>query len=267
MPSASEDAAEVNVDLESSVHIDARTLIHADAFADESASTDGAADGSAGTACADLPLGQRIEVLLLAADRPLGDARLVELLGLMPVVPTKPKRKSKSPAPRPGDADGTAGDAEPPVAEDPAVAKARKHALGLLHDAINALNVSYESTGRAFRIDAVASGWQVLTLPSFGPLLGRLRGERQQTRLSQAALETLAIVAYRQPLLRADLESIRGVACGEVLKSLMDRRLVRIVGRAEEVGRPMLYGTTKEFLRIFGIANLHDLPHGRDLKI
>ncbi len=267
MPSASDDAAEVNVDLETRIHADSRPLTHADAFADDGPALDGSTDGSAGAACEDLPLGQRIEVLLLAADRPLGDARLVELLGLMPVVPTKPKRKTKTPTARQADVHDGATDTELAVAEDPAVAKARKHALGLLHDAINALNASYESTGRAFRIDAVASGWQVLTLPAFGPLLGRLRGERQQTRLSQAALETLAIVAYRQPLLRADLESIRGVACGEVLKSLMDRRLVRIVGRAEEVGRPMLYGTTKEFLRIFGIANLHDLPHGRDLKI
>lgn len=128
------------------------------------------------------------------------------------------------------------------------------------------MNAAYEASQRAFRVEAIAGGWQMMTLPAFGPLLARLRGERQQSRLSQAAMETLAIVAYRQPILRGDLESIRGVACGEVLKSLMDRRLVRIVGRAEEVGRPMLYGTTKEFLRIFGIANLGDLPAGRDAK-
>jgi segregation and condensation protein B len=138
--------------------------------------------------------------------------------------------------------------------------------LARLAEAVAKLNADYESTGRAFRIEALASGYQVLTLPAFGPLLGRLRGERQQARLSQAALETLAIIAYRQPILRADLESIRGVACGEVLKSLMDRRLVRIVGRAEEVGRPMLYGTTREFLRVFGLASATDLPQAKDLR-
>jgi segregation and condensation protein B len=96
--------------------------------------------------------------------------------------------------------------------------------------------------------------------------MSRLKGQRAQTRLSQAALETLAIIAYKQPMLRAQLEAIRGVACGEVLKSLMERRLVKIVGRAEEVGRPMLYGTTPEFLRVFGIANLSDLPQAKDLR-
>ena len=241
--------------------LEPEALAHANAFANDSASV--------GHACEGLPLDQRLEVLLLAADRPLSDGRLIDLLGLLPTTPPKPKRKSKAAvvSAQAAQEDGGAGDAtESDVNEDPAVAKARKHAIVVLHQTIEQLNAVYESSGRSFRIDAVASGWQVLTLPDFGPLLGRLRGERQQSRLSQAALETLAIVAYRQPLLRADLESIRGVACGEVLKSLMDRRLVRIVGRAEEIGRPMLYGTTKEFLRIFGIANLNDLPQARDLK-
>jgi segregation and condensation protein B len=85
------------------------------------------------------------------------------------------------------------------------------------------------------------------------------------SRLTPAALETLAIIAYRQPVLRADLEAIRGVACGEVLRGLLERRLVRIVGRAEELGRPMLYGTTKEFLQIFGLGSLKDLPKSEDL--
>jgi segregation and condensation protein B len=89
---------------------------------------------------------------------------------------------------------------------------------------------------------------------------------REQGRLTQAALETLAIIAYRQPILRADLESIRGVACGEVLRSLMERRFVKIVGRADEVGRPMLYGTTTEFLKQFGIGRIDDLPSAKDLR-
>jgi segregation and condensation protein B len=132
--------------------------------------------------------------------------------------------------------------------------------------AIDELNRTYEDTGRAFRIERLAGGWQVLTTPEYGPLLHRLYQDRQQTRLSQAALETLAIIAYRQPIIRAEIEAIRGVACGEVLRGLMERRLIKIVGRAEELGRPMLYGTTREFLKVFGLSGLDDLPEVEGLQ-
>ena len=125
-----------------------------------------------------------------------------------------------------------------------------------IKQAIESLNQSYDEQSRAFRIERIAGGYRV----------SRLHAERQQQRLSQAALETLSIIAYRQPVMRAEVEVIRGVACGEVLKGLMDRRLIKIVGRAEEVGRPMLYGTTKDFLRIFGLANLQDLPEVQGLS-
>ncbi|MDP6478552.1 MAG: SMC-Scp complex subunit ScpB [Phycisphaerales bacterium] len=126
--------------------------------------------------------------------------------------------------------------------------------------AIASLNDTYEDSNRVFRITAVADGWQVLTLPEVAPVLARLLAARQQARLSQAAMETLSIIAYRQPVLRAEIEAIRGVACGEVLRGLLERRLIRIAGRAEELGRPMLYGTTREFLRIFGLSGIDDLP-------
>lgn len=129
-----------------------------------------------------------------------------------------------------------------------------------VREALEQLNDQYGQTGRAFRIEAVAGGWQILTQAPFGPLLTRLHQDRQQSRLSQAALETLAIIAYRQPIIRAEIEAIRGVSCGEVLRGLLERRLVKIVGRAEELGRPMLYGTTREFLKVFGLAGLDDLP-------
>lgn len=174
--------------------------------------------------CADLPLEQRIEALLMVADRPMTDARIAEVLSV----------------------------------QDPKGTKVR--------EAVDALNARYAADGRTFRIERLAGGNQVMTLPAFGPVVARLRGVREQGRLTQAALETLAIIAYRQPILRADLESIRGVACGEVLRSLMDRRLVKIVGRADEVGRPMLYGTTSEFLRQFGIGKLDELPNAKDLR-
>jgi len=134
-----------------------------------------------------------------------------------------------------------------------------------IKEAINALNVSYDETSRAFRIERIAGGFRVLTREELAPLVSRLHVDRQQQKLSQAALEALSIVAYRQPVMRAEIEVIRGVACGEVLRGLMDRRLVKIVGRAEELGRPMLYGTTRDFLRIFGLASLEDLPEVQGL--
>lgn len=132
--------------------------------------------------------------------------------------------------------------------------------------AVDSLNGHYQQTGRSFRIESVAGGWQILTLPCFADTLQKLQRTRASMRLSPAALETLAIVAYKQPILRADIESVRGVACGEVLRSLMERHLVKIVGRAEELGRPMLYGTTKSFLEVFGLASLKDLPGVEEFK-
>ncbi|GAB4519000.1 MAG: hypothetical protein Tsb0013_23010 [Phycisphaerales bacterium] len=126
--------------------------------------------------------------------------------------------------------------------------------------AVEVLNDAYEQTGRSFRIEAVAGGLRVMTLPEFAAAVATIRGMREAGRLSKAAVETLAIIAYRQPVTRAELEGIRGVACGEVVRTLLDRRLVEITGRAEEIGRPMLYGTTKRFLEVFGLASLKELP-------
>ncbi len=132
--------------------------------------------------------------------------------------------------------------------------------------AIASLNERYEQFGSAFRIEAIAGGFQMLTLPQYQEVLSRLLSARAETKLSQASLETLSIVAYRQPILRADIEAIRGVACGEVLRNLLEKQLVKIVGRAEVLGRPMLYGTTKRFLEVFGLANLADLPKAQELR-
>lgn len=136
-----------------------------------------------------------------------------------------------------------------------------------IQNAADQLNQVYEKSGRSFRIEKVAGGLQVLTLPQYADVLTELHKSRAQTRLSPAAMETLAIVAYQQPIMRAQIESIRGVACGEVLRSLMERHMVKIVGRAEEIGRPMLYGTTKGFLEAFGLANLKDLPKVEKSKV
>ena len=133
--------------------------------------------------------------------------------------------------------------------------------------AVETLNEHYEQAGRAFRIVEIAGGYQMQTQPEYNEVISRLSASRRESRLSQAAMETLAVVAYRQPVLRADIEVIRGVACGEVLRGLMEKNLVRIAGRADEIGRPILYGTTKHFLEIFGLADLAELPKVEQLRI
>ncbi len=130
----------------------------------------------------------------------------------------------------------------------------------LVERGVRALNEQYERSGRAFRIESVAGGYRVMTIERYASLVGALHKSRAQQKLSKAALETLAIIAYRQPITRADLEAIRGVSCGEVLRSLLERRLIAITGRAEVLGRPMLYGTTKAFLDAFGLRSIKDLP-------
>lgn len=125
---------------------------------------------------------------------------------------------------------------------------------------IETLNERYQETGSSFRIQAIAKGYQMLTLPVYNNWVQKLSKSRYDSKLSSPALETLAIVAYKQPILRANIESIRGVAAGDMLVRLRDMNLVRIAGRADEIGRPLLYGTTNKFLEIFGLSTLKDLP-------
>jgi len=130
---------------------------------------------------------------------------------------------------------------------------------------IDALNAEYDSTGRAFRIEEIGGGYQLRTLPELAPWLADLQ-PAPPLRLSRPALETLAIVAYKQPLTRAEIEQVRGVDVGAVLRSLLERRLVRIAGHREVPGRPILYATTRRFLEVFGLAELADLPTLREIE-
>ena len=134
-----------------------------------------------------------------------------------------------------------------------------------IRPAVAALNQLYEQTGRSFRVEQVAGGYQILTLPQFGKTLKRLHQKEIDAKLTKSAVETLAIIAYKQPILRADVEAIRGVASGETIRSLMEKHLVKIAGRAEEPGRPILYGTTRRFLELFGLNTLRDLPPSQNL--
>jgi len=135
-----------------------------------------------------------------------------------------------------------------------------------VRDAVESLNRRYERMGCAFRVAAIAGGYQLQTLPEYHDVVERVLKTRSDSKLTQAAMETLAVIAYRQPVLRADVEAIRGVSCGDILRGLMDRQLIRIVGRAEVLGRPMLYGTTRRFLEVFGLNSLADLPRVEELR-
>jgi segregation and condensation protein B len=131
---------------------------------------------------------------------------------------------------------------------------------------VRRLNERYDAAGRAFRVEQVAGGYQLLTRRKLAPWLRRLAHVPAETRLSAPALETLSVIAYRQPVPRADIEAIRGVNCGEIIRQLMERDLVRIEGRSAELGRPYLYSTTKRFLQIFGLNHLEELPRRGELR-
>ncbi len=187
-----------------------------------------------------------IEAILLTSDRAVTARRLAEALGL--VEPDSAPESEN--APDPG----------PPHTVRRGRERADSTPAELIQRAIAHLNREYAATGRTFRIETVSGGYRLMTLPEMARALAAFHRAAPASRLSRAGVETLAIVAYRQPITRAQLEAIRGVSCGEVLRSLMERRLVTIRGRAEELGRPILYGTTKEFLDAFGLAALKDLP-------
>jgi segregation and condensation protein B len=129
------------------------------------------------------------------------------------------------------------------------------------------LKLEYEREGRAFGVFEIAGGYQLLTRPEYAPALERLDSVPVSSRLSTPALETLAIVAYRQPVGRAEVEEIRGVAAGGVLRTLQERGLVEVVGRGEGLGRPLLYGTTRGFLEHFGFRSLDELPRPGELPV
>jgi segregation and condensation protein B len=131
-------------------------------------------------------------------------------------------------------------------------------------DLVNELNTEYQEQDRAFEIWEVAGGYQIRTRAEFSGYLQKLQRQRP-LRLSRAALETLSIVAYKQPATRAEIEEVRGVECGPVLKSLLDRQLIRIAGHRDVPGRPMVYATNRRFLEVFGLESLKDLPALREL--
>ncbi|MCI0376564.1 MAG: SMC-Scp complex subunit ScpB [Gemmataceae bacterium] len=154
------------------------------------------------------------------------------------------------------------------VADEPLATRRLAQAAGLRDAAVvrrllKKLQALYERDGTAFQIEEIAGGFQLLTRPEYHRWLAHLRRGGMDLRLSAPARETLAIVAYRQPIMRADVEAIRGVQCSETLRLLMEKGLVRIAGRHDSLGRPVLYGTTRKFLQVFGLRTLKDLPRSQ----
>lgn len=138
-----------------------------------------------------------------------------------------------------------------------------------VHDvrsAVEELRYEYVATKRAFRLEEVSGGVQLLTRGLYDPVVARLRKKEREGRLSAAALETVSVVAYKQPITKADLEGIRGVDCSQILRTLIDRGLIKVAGRDEGLGKPLLYGTTKRFLQSFGLHTVRDLPQPEDLS-
>lgn len=135
-----------------------------------------------------------------------------------------------------------------------------------IDSAVDDLNKKYEEGGHSFSILRIANGYIYATKPEYGKYLGYLSSVKSKRRLSQAALETLAIIAYKQPITKPELEAIRGVNADYILNTLLEKNLVTIKGRAETVGRPLLYCTTEEFLKYFGINKLTDLPKPREIE-
>jgi segregation and condensation protein B len=136
-----------------------------------------------------------------------------------------------------------------------------------LDDALTELREHYDTDGHGVELVEVAGGWQILTRPEYTEAIERAQLARRPQRLSAAALETLAIIAYRQPIERGEIEEIRGVGAGAILKSLHERGLIDVVGRGEGLGRPLLYGTTPAFLEQFALRHLEELPRADELAI
>ena len=156
------------------------------------------------------------------------------------------------------------------VSEEPLSVDRIRHVLDLedvgpITEALNRLAAEYESRKGGFFLREVAGGFQIRTRPEYKDYIKRLL-QSSPTRLSKAALETLAIIAYKQPVLRSDIEYIRGVDSGGVLRMLLERKIIKVLGRKDIPGRPMIYGTTKQFLAMFDLKDLKDLPTPKEIE-
>ena len=156
------------------------------------------------------------------------------------------------------------------VAEEPLTIDRIRSILSLagrkeIRDALSELSEEYETRKGGFFLSEVAGGYQIRTRPEYREWIKRLI-QPKALRLSKAALETLAVIAYKQPIIRSDIEHIRGVNCGGILRMLLERKLIRVLGRKEIPGRPLIYATTKQFLEVFDLKDLKDLPTPEEIE-
>ncbi len=156
------------------------------------------------------------------------------------------------------------------MADEPLTARRLADVIGLetnrIRTLIERLQALLDADGSAFQVEEIAGGFQMLSRPVYHNWLTRLKRTGHELKLTAAAMEPLAVIAYKQPVMRAEVEVVRGVACGELIRHLMEKGLVRIAGRHDSLGRPQLYGTTKKFLQAFGLNSLKDLPEVEALK-
>jgi segregation and condensation protein B len=152
-----------------------------------------------------------------------------------------------------------------PLAESRIISLVEELDHETLQKIIDELTIDYQQAHRAIVLTKVAGGYQIVTRPEFAPWLKKFFRGKTKTRLSQAALEVLAIIAFKQPISRPQIEAIRGTQCDGVIKNLLERNLITISGRSEALGRPLLYKTTEEFLRYFGINQISDLPKPKEI--
>ncbi|MBS1258534.1 MAG: Segregation and condensation protein B [Candidatus Scalindua arabica] len=136
-----------------------------------------------------------------------------------------------------------------------------------IREVIQQLREEYDTHDRVFQIEEIANGFQLLSRPEYHEWISKIRKKSGESKLSQQALETLSIIAYKQPIIRADIEAIRGVQSGQMIRTLIEKGLVKITGRDEVLGRPLLYGTTTKFLDHFGLKSIKDLPKVEDLEM
>jgi segregation and condensation protein B len=184
-----------------------------------------------------------LEALLFSAQKPLTPIELRDFIALASSAPVEGKGEGES-------------------ARAP-----RKHKIEEIQTSLEELAGEHEVAGRSFKLICVAGSWQFASRAEFAPWLRAMVGQKPRPpRLTQAALETLAIVAYRQPLTRAEIEQVRGVSVDGVMQTLLERELIEQTGRAEVAGRPMTYGTTSKFLEYFGLRAIEDLPAADELR-
>jgi segregation and condensation protein B len=193
-----------------------------------------------------------LEALIFASEEPLSNRSLHRLLVLEDPTQQDPGQQQ---LPLDGDA--------PAVPE--VVLPTFDVPKGFFEELVDEINDDLERSSRPYRVVKIAGGFQFATTPQHGNLVQRLLKAKNRKRLTQAAMETIAIIAYRQPITKGEIDAIRGVNAGEVVNSLVEKQLVAMVGRAETPGKPLLYGTTEEFLRVFGLNSLSDLPKLREI--